>query len=145
MELERLGLGKITDHVSGIVDTLALAKDQFPGKRNNLDALCDRFEVDRSNRVLHGALIDCELLAEVYLCLTRGQDSLLIDFGGAASSGGEAGQATAFRPNGPLKVLPASEEELAEHAAYLDTLDKSVKGTCMWRALENPPQVEAAA
>lgn len=144
MELGRLGLGKITDYVSGVVDTLVMAKDSFPGKRNSLDALCDRFEVDRSNRVLHGALIDCELLAEVYLCLTRGQDSLLIDFGGA-SSVESVSQNVAAKPRGPLKVLLPSEDELAEHAAYLDALDKAVKGACLWRALENPPAEELAA
>lgn len=145
MELERLGLGKITDHVSSVVDTLAMAKDQFPGKRNSLDAPCDRFEVDRSNRVLHGALIDCELLAEVYLCLTRGQDSLLIDFGSGDNSSGAEGGSGYYRPQGPLKVLLADEQELADHAAYLDTLDKSVKGSCMWRKLEHPLQAEDAA
>ncbi len=143
MELGRLGLGKITDYVSGVVDTLAMAKDQFPGKRNNLDALCDRFEVDRSNRVLHGALIDCELLAEVYLCLTRGQDSLLIDFTGTSSENG-AEQVLSYRPKGALKILVPNEQELAEHAAYLDTLDKSVKGTCLWRVLETPSVTESA-
>ena len=144
MELERLGLGKITDYVSGVVDTLAMAKEQFPGKRNSLDALCDRFEIDRSNRVLHGALIDCELLAETYLCLTRGQDSLLMDFGGG-SSGDGADQIRLSRPRGPLKVVSPSEDELAEHAAYLDTLDKAVKGQCLWRAIENPPSPETEA
>ena len=143
MELGRAGLGKLADHVAGVVDTLAIAKDQFPGKRNSLDALCDRFEVDRSNRVLHGALIDCELLAEVYLCLTRGQDSLLIDFG--AGSAADAAILAAFaRPQGPLKVLAPTAEELAEHQAYLNELDKSVKGACLWRQLENPlAEVEA--
>lgn len=144
MELGRLGLGKITDYVSGVIDTLAMAKDNFPGKRNSLDALCDRYEIDRSNRVLHGALIDCELLAEVYLCLTRGQDSLLIDFGGAGESA-DGGLSLQSRPRGPLKVLAPSAGELAEHAAYLDTLDKSVKGQCLWRAIENPPTAEPAA
>lgn len=144
MELGRVGLGKITDYVSGVIDTLAMAKENFPGKRNSLDALCDRYEIDRSNRTLHGALIDCELLAEVYLCLTRGQDSLLIDFGGGAESAG-AGLALQSRPRGPLKVLLPSAEELAEHAAYLDTLDKSVKGQCLWRAIETPLEMESAA
>lgn len=144
MELGRLGLGKITDYVSGVVDSLAMAKEAFPGKRNSLDALCDRFEVDRSNRVLHGALIDCELLAEVYLCLTRGQDSLLIDFGGATPADG-VGQNLIAKPRGPLKVVAPTEEELAEHAAYLDTLDKAVKGPCLWRVIENPPIAETQA
>lgn len=143
MELERLGLGKITDYVSGVVDTLAMAKDAFPGKRNSLDALCDRFEVDRSNRVLHGALIDCELLAEVYLCLTRGQDSLLIDVG-SASMVETAAQNVTARPRGPLKIQLPSEEEQAEHVAYLEALDKAVKGACLWRVLENPSVEELA-
>ena len=134
MELGRLGLGKLEDYVSGIVDTLAEAKEQFPGKRNSLDALCDRFEVDRSNRVLHGALIDCELLAEVYLCLTRGQDSLLMDFGSASGSDA-SGNPLSSRPAVPLKIITASAEECAAHTEYLDVLDKSVKGTCYWRTL----------
>ncbi len=144
MELGRLGLGKITDYVSGVIDTLAMAKENFPGKRNSLDALCDRYEIDRSNRVLHGALIDCELLGEVYLCLTRGQDSLLIDFGGDTASDG-TGLAMQNRARGAIKVLAPTAEELVEHAAYLDTLDKSVKGQCLWRAIENPPAAETAA
>lgn len=139
MELDRLGLGKIEDYVRGVVDTLADAKEQFPGKRNSLDALCDRFEVDRSNRVLHGALIDCELLAEVYLCLTRGQDSLLMDFGGASGNDAD-GNPRVTRPARALKVIKASEDELAAHTEYLDVLDKSVKGTCYWRALAQPAE-----
>ena len=78
-EIERLSLGKIEDYFVEVIDTLAMAKERFPGKRNNLDALCDRFEVDRSARVLHGALIDCELLAEVYFCMTRGQNNLFME------------------------------------------------------------------
>ena len=83
-ELERLGKGPITQFVAGVKDTLAMAKDMFPGKRNSLDALCDRLEVDNSGRTLHGALLDAELLADVYINMTRGQDALLID---AHSSG----------------------------------------------------------
>lgn len=145
MELGRLGLGRITDYVCGVVDTLAMAKDAFPGKRNSLDALCDRFEIDRSNRVLHGALIDCELLAEVYLCLTRGQDSLLIDFSAQAPDAAGATGTAKAGPRGPFRILLPSEEELAEHAAYLDALDKSVRGTCLWRVLENPASSEVQA
>ena len=145
MELGRLGLGKITDYVSGIIDTLKEAKELFPGKRNNLDALCDRYEVDRSARTLHGALIDCELLSEVYLCMTRGQDSLLMDFVAAddAGSAHEAALGLAKVARGPLRVRAATAAELAEHAAYLDGLDKAVKGSCLWRTLE--PKPEAAA
>lgn len=142
-ELGRLGKGKIGDYVAGVIDTLAMAKDQFPGKRNSLDALCDRFEVDRSARVLHGALIDCELLAEVYLALTRGQDSLLIDFQVDDSPAGTASLALARASRAPLRVQQPSEAELAAHNAYLDDLDKAIKGQCLWRAIESPVTPEA--
>lgn len=144
MELERLGRGKITDYVSGIIDTLKDAKEMFPGKRNSLDALCDRFDVDRSARTLHGALIDCELLAEVYLCMTRGQDSLLIDLAPAENEAKEQQlNLSQTTQRGPLRVQRASAEELSEHDSYLDTLDKTVKGNCLWRTLE--PKQDAAA
>lgn len=144
MELERLGRGKITDYVSGIIDTLKDAKEMFPGKRNSLDALCDRFDVDRSARTLHGALIDCELLAEVYLCMTRGQDSLLIDLAPAENEANEQQlNLSQTSQRGPLRVQRASAEELSEHDSYLDTLDKTVKGSCLWRALE--PKQDATA
>ena len=78
-ELELLGRPRFKDYVSGVVDTLAMAKEMFPGKRNNLDALCDRLEVDNSGRTLHGALLDAELLADVYINMTRGQDALLME------------------------------------------------------------------
>ncbi|SMC28771.1 DNA polymerase-3 subunit epsilon [Andreprevotia lacus DSM 23236] len=141
MELERLGRGKITDYVSSIIDTLRDAKDMFPGKRNSLDALCDRFEIDRSGRTLHGALIDCELLAEVYLAMTRGQDSLLIDFAGGEQTSGADGAPR--RQRKPLIVAALSDAEQSEHEAYLDGLDKAVKGQCLWRAI-NAPAGEAA-
>ncbi|MBV8659018.1 MAG: DNA polymerase III subunit epsilon [Burkholderiales bacterium] len=144
MELDKLGRGKITDYVSGIIDTLAQAKEMFPGKRNNLDALCDRFEVDRSGRTLHGALIDCELLAEVYLCMTRGQDSLLMDLNandGPSHAHAAMGNLQAI-DHSALVVIQADEAEVAEHDAYLDALDKAIKGTCIWRQIE--PKVGAA-
>ncbi|KAF0812728.1 DNA polymerase III subunit epsilon [Andreprevotia sp. IGB-42] len=141
MELEKLGRGKITDYVSGIIDTLRDAKDMFPGKRNSLDALCDRFEIDRSGRTLHGALIDCELLSEVYLAMTRGQDSLLIDFAGGDSETGADGAPR--RQRKPLIVAVLSAEEAAAHNAYLNDLDKAVKGQCLWRALTAPAAVSA--
>ncbi len=142
-ELGLLGRGKITDYVANVIDTLAMAKDQFPGKRNSLDALCDRFEVDRSARVLHGALIDCELLAEVYLALTRGQDSLLIDFQSDDSPTGLASANANRAARKPLTVLQPSADELAAHTTYLDDLDKIVKGQCLWRAIENPAPADS--
>ncbi|WP_035059909.1 DNA polymerase III subunit epsilon [Andreprevotia chitinilytica] len=138
MELGKLGRGKITDYVSGIIDTLREAKELFPGKRNSLDALCDRYEIDRSNRVLHGALIDCELLAEVYLSMTRGQDSLLIDFAGEADDSNDVG-GIPRRTRKPLIVAALSDEERAVHDAYLNDLDKAVKGQCLWRTMTAEP------
>ncbi|UXY14490.1 DNA polymerase III subunit epsilon [Chitiniphilus purpureus] len=142
-ELGRLGLGRITDHVSGVIDTLAMAKEQFPGKRNSLDALCDRFEIDRSARTLHGALIDCELLAEVYLAMTRGQDSLLIDFLGDAGGTSDSAAWARRAARKPLRVVVPDAADVAAHEAYLDELDKAVKGSCLWRGYE-PKTAETA-
>ena len=82
-EFERLNLPTVKELASNVIDSLAMAKDLFPGKRNSLDALCDRLEVDNSGRTLHGALLDAELLADVYINMTRGQDALAMDLGGA--------------------------------------------------------------
>lgn len=135
-EFERIGVEPVASLCAGVIDTLTMARDQFPGKRNNLDALCDRFEIDRSNRTLHGALIDCELLSEVYLSMTRGQESLAMDIGFDEQQSLLADIPGFVRK--PIRVVRASDEEMVEHQAYLDTLDKSVKGTCLWRALETP-------
>lgn len=133
-EFERAGLPMTAAQCAGVIDTLVMARDQFPGKRNSLDALCDRFDVDRSNRTVHGALIDCELLAEVYLWMTRGQESLAMDVE-QEENGLETLELLNYERK-PIPVLCASENELAEHAQYLDALDKSVKGVCVWRQLE---------
>src|SRR5574343_1009908 len=90
-ELARCGQGKFTDHVSGVIDTLLMAREMFPGKSNNLDALCRRLEVDNSHRTLHGALMDAELLAEVYINMTRGQDALIMDVEDDNAATGGAG------------------------------------------------------
>lgn len=116
-----------------IIDTLVEAKKMFPGKRNSLDALCDRLGVSNAHRTLHGALLDSELLAEVYLAMTRGQESLVIDLGDTpATASGAAVPGIAFAKL-DLPVLQASEEERGAHEAVLNDLDKSVKGTCVWR------------
>ncbi|WP_410499124.1 DNA polymerase III subunit epsilon [Chitinibacter sp. S2-10] len=137
MELGLLGRGKIEDYVESITDTLKMAKDLWPGKRNSLDALCDRYEVDRSGRTLHGALIDCELLAEVYMAMTRGQDSLLIDFAPTAEE--TAANAARRSQRAPLICTQPSAEDLALHSAYLDELDKINKADCLWRIYEPKP------
>jgi DNA polymerase-3 subunit epsilon len=134
-ELERLNLPPLASHVAGIVDTLALAKEIFPGKRNSLDALCDRLGVDNSARTLHGALLDAELLADVYICLTRGQDALLIadDVG---DTGGGPRAASIDLSGLHLPVLQANDQELAAHEALLAQLDKESKGKTVWRKLQ---------
>ncbi|MFW5432126.1 MAG: DNA polymerase III subunit epsilon [Methylophilaceae bacterium] len=117
-ELGRLGLKPVQEICDTITDTLKMAKDARPGQRNNLDALCRHFEIDNSRRTLHGALLDAELLAEVYMALTRGQDSLMIDL---EHSDVEA-KATANKNRGALKVLMADDVESAAHESYLQGL-----------------------
>ncbi|HNU12307.1 MAG TPA: DNA polymerase III subunit epsilon [Rubrivivax sp.] len=131
-ELARLRRGGIAGVVAGIVDSLAMARERYPGKSNSLDALCRRLEVDNSNRSLHGALLDAGLLAEVYIRMTRGQDSLVIDAQDTASALVQAGDVdlAAFA----LPVLVADEGEVQAHEALLDELDKSSGGATLWRA-----------
>lgn len=128
-ELARLDKGRIQDYCPVITDTLKMAKAMRPGQKNNLDALCRHYGIDNSSRTLHGALLDTELLAEVFLSMTRGQESLIIDLGATEEQHGELAE---FNP-AELLVVSASEDELAAHDRYLDDLDKSVKGTCLWR------------
>ncbi len=120
-------------HCAKLVDTLALARETFPGKRNNLDALCERFAVDRSRRTLHGALLDAELLVEVYLAMTRGQESLTIDMVVPARPGlsaqGDGGEPGIARP---AIVIAPSADEAALHAEYLAALDRESGGHCVW-------------
>ena len=132
-ELELIGRPPLKTLVAGVIDSLVLAKEMFPGKRNSLDALCDRLEVDNSGRTFHGALLDAELLAEVYINLTRGQNSLVMDTE-------EAGQAVAAFQRVDLRhfdlpVLRANDSELAAHHSLLEGLDKASKGKTVWRNL----------
>jgi DNA polymerase-3 subunit epsilon len=115
-ELGRLGLQPVHEVCGKITDTLKMAKDARPGQRNNLDALCRHFEIDNSRRTLHGALLDAELLAEVYMALTRGQDSLMIDLDHEDTM--HDTDTLSINLN-KLKVLLASDEECAEHSQYL--------------------------
>lgn len=137
MELERLNMGRIRDHVEDVIDSLAMAREMFPGKRNNLDALCDRLGVNNGHRTLHGALLDAQILAEVYLAMTRGQDSLVIDLG--AGGGGEGGQWVNLSEL-ELPDVVVTDDEAALHAEYLATLDREVKGKCVWNALQDAPE-----
>ncbi|NHZ89647.1 DNA polymerase III subunit epsilon [Massilia sp. CCM 8733] len=129
-EFKLLGLPTFTEHCSGVIDTLVNAKEMHPGKRNSLDALCDRYGVSNAHRKLHGALLDAELLADVYLSMTRGQNSLSMDVEEEAGGGGGLLEAVALAE---VIVLAASADELAEHEGVLGGLDKAVKGNCIWR------------
>jgi DNA polymerase-3 subunit epsilon len=131
-ELGQLDLGVVGDFCHSVVDTLKMAKDLHPGQRNNLDALCKRYGIDNSNRTLHGALLDAELLADVYMAMTRGQEILAMDIGLQVESVAEM----TFNRNKPLVIIPANAEESAAHAEYLAGLDKAAGGTSVWRQLE---------
>ena len=137
-ELARLGKGKFRDHVAGVIDSLLMAREMFPGKSNSLDALCRRLEVDNTHRTLHGALMDAELLAEVYINMTRGQDALLIDAGsgdGDGQGGGEQIAAIDYSQFDLRVVAPTDEEAQAFEAALAD-LDKASGGKALWKSLE---------
>jgi DNA polymerase-3 subunit epsilon len=113
---------------AGVIDTLKLAKDMRPGQRNSLDALCRHYGVDNSRRTLHGALLDAELLADVYLAMTRGQESLMIEMLETAAMSAEVSIAATTKT---LLVLTANAEELAAHEQYLEALADA--GSCLWQ------------
>lgn len=121
-ELGRIGLKPITNYCDRITDTLKMAKDARPGQRNNLDALCRHFGIDNSKRTLHGALLDAELLAEVYMAMTRGQDSLLIDL---QHTNEMANFDLKVNADVSIKVVSASTDELLAHETYIEDIDKS--------------------
>lgn len=131
-ELRRLKKPPLTAQCT-IIDTLAMAKDLHPGKRNNLDALCDRYQIDNGARSVHGALLDAQLLSDVYIAMTRGQDSLAI---GLEIGGGEKkADAVAMQRPATLKVLRADGEELKCHAEHVVALEKTSGGKAVWSAL----------
>ena len=140
MEFRRMGLPSIEELGCTVTDTLAMAREMFPGQKASLDALCNRFSVDRSKRVLHGALIDCELLGEVYLAMTRQQFDLM---GGEAEEEGEVKPTVIAetKRTSQLKVIKANAEELAAHEKYLDDLGE----VCVWRKAETPNEADAGA
>lgn len=132
-ELGLIGRGLLEQFCEGVVDTLAIARGLHPGQRNNLDALCKRYEVDNSSRTLHGALVDCELLAQVYLGMTRGQDTLLIESREeqTASSSGAA-----MRQRPPVLRIKTSEADEAQHRGTLEEIDRESRGNCLWNRLQ---------
>jgi DNA polymerase-3 subunit epsilon len=133
-ELELQKRPPIKTYVNSVADTLAMAKDMFPGKRNSLDALCDRLGVDNSGRTLHGALLDAELLADVYIYMTRGQDALLIEVEDSSDSKklADAIDMQSLK----LTVISASEQELVAHEEVLVQIDKASNGQTLWRSAQ---------
>ena len=131
-ELERLNLGPLTDHVAGVTDTLSMAKEMFPGKRNSLDALCDRLGVNNAARTLHGALLDAELLADVYICLTRGQNALLMQEDSEDQVHHENSDIDLSQFD--LPVIFSTDQELNEHLNAMAKLSKSNGGHVVWQS-----------
>jgi DNA polymerase-3 subunit epsilon len=134
-ELALAGLKKLTDYCPSVVDTLAMARELHPGKKNSLDALCERYAISNAHRTLHGALLDARLLAEVYLALTRGQDSLAMEL----EAPGPAALAAARIDAAKLTVLRATDAEVAAHEKILDGIDKAAQdqGGSVWRRAAN--------
>jgi DNA polymerase III subunit epsilon len=133
LELKRAGLGKFSDHVAKIIDTLAVARELHPGRKNSLDALCERYFINHANRTLHGALLDARLLGECYLAMTRGQESLVMELETPAQAAAAAALMQVDISN--MIILPALPEELALHEQYLDAMEKEAKGPSLWRKL----------
>lgn len=134
VELEKVGLERLESYVAGVVDTLATARELHPGKRNSLDALCERYQIDNSHRTLHGALLDAELLAEAYLAMTRGQESLAIELEAPPAAIIAAHAGGGERPH--LIIVCATEAELAEHALVLESIAKEARGGVIWRGTD---------
>ncbi|MEW6689727.1 MAG: DNA polymerase III subunit epsilon [Pseudomonadota bacterium] len=130
-ELALAGLHPLREHCAKVLDTLAMARELHPGKKNSLDALCERYGVNNAHRTLHGALLDARLLAEVWLAMTRGQESLVIDL----ETPGAAAAAIARVDLTKLIVLRPSAEEIAAHEKLLDGIDKAAEGGSLWRRL----------
>lgn len=129
-ELGMAGLGRLREHCAGIVDSLAMARELHPGRKNNLDALCERYSVDNTRRTLHGALLDASLLSGIYLAMTRGQESLVMEPEEAS-----AVQAAVSFDASRLIVVRATEAERAEHEQVLAAIDRESKGGTVWRKL----------
>src|SRR6266568_4977280 len=134
VELQKAGFDPLKKQDVTIVDTLKEAKELHPGKKNSLDALCERYQIDNSHRTLHGALLDAALLAEVYLAMTRGQDSLAIELDRPRPALERGAATEGERP--PLIVFQPSAEELAEHARLLADIEAENKAQCVWRRFE---------
>ena len=133
-ELNLIKHQSLDNYCRHITDTLKLAKELHPGKRNNLDALCERYSIDNSRRTLHGALLDAELLAEVYLAMTRGQESLLMDFEHTEFiHAASITDLTHFN----FRIIQATSEEYAQHAMVLEQIARESNNHCIWKSIED--------
>ncbi len=130
-ELALLGRSPLEKFCGGVIDTLKMAKEQNPGKKASLDALCDRHQIENAHRTLHGALLDAEILAEVYLAMTRGQESLIMALDEPAPGQHDAGGGLIDRP--PILIVRANPDELVEHDKVIADIDKATKGQALWR------------
>ena len=130
-ELRLLDMKPMKTHCPSVIDTLKQARELHPGKRNSLDALCERYQINNEGRTLHGGLLDAQLLAEVYLAMTRGQGTLMIDDVPVAATQIEINA----REKIDIIVLRASAEELAAHEAQLAEIDKASGGKCLWKSV----------
>jgi DNA polymerase-3 subunit epsilon len=146
-ELKRLpGPPRQVRNLCAVVDTLPMARQMHPGQRNSLDALCKRYGIDNSHRDLHGALLDAQILLDVYLAMTGGQTALILgETTEATSDDAFEPVAAVIRPRGLLRVVRASEEELVAHERMLTVIDKSSGGKTIWKQLALPPPAPAAA
>ena len=136
LELGRAGHGRLADHIGKLTDTLAQARELHPGRKNTLDALCERYFIDNAHRTLHGALLDARLLADCYLAMTRGQESLVMELETPAAAAAAAALMQVDLSN--LIVVPALPEEVALHEQYLDAMEKERKAPSLWRKLGSP-------
>jgi DNA polymerase-3 subunit epsilon len=143
-ELRRAGRAIVMSELCRVLDTLVLAREMHPGQRNNLDALCRRYNVDNSRREVHGALLDARILADVYLAMTGGQGALALSESSAGGSTLGTGRVRALvRPPAPLRVISATEQELRAHRDMLTLISKSSGGRCLWPAAGDDPVAEA--
>jgi len=129
------GYKSMADYCS-VLDSLVMARKKHPGQKNNLDALCKRYMVDNTQRELHGALLDAEILADVYLMMTGGQSSLSLGYEEGGNQQEETGIRKLSADRKPLKIIRATDEELAVHEARLQEIDKAAENGCLW--LKNP-------
>ena len=142
-ELGRLQLGRFVDFGASVIDTLAMARELHPGRRNSLDTLCERYGVSNAHRKLHGALLDAELLADVYLAMTRGQDTLEIAIGPSIDTFDEM-VASGQWPPGGLVVLAASDDELRAHREVLEAIAAQTRKPALWSVLDSLVEMPAA-